>query len=345
MAIMRSLLSLALFLAAAYGCGEVSPRAEVVCYFKGDLTAKDVDPCKCTILVASDVTLDHDLKLTSDVDFTKLKALKARNPKLRLVASIGGENVKTETFSLVTSSVEGVANFTEGVVAFVTANGLDGLEVDWRWPGQNGGSKDKDDVTTLMKVVRLALDQKVHSVSRRTATEALAEDTTEAEDATEAPQDVTEAESATEASTDVPTTSAPEQEDESLGSDYLVLESGSEYEVTLRPEIEVRLEDTGHTIKEKKEDSHGKKQEKTATRPYRGSVKFTDYFKLSGVLTTTETPSTTPSSGWKIAKSSQASERKAKQEVEKERGAILMMTVSPHPEYLVKGYDLKALTK
>lgn len=72
---------------------------------------------------------------------------------------------------------------------------------------------------------------------------------------------------------------------------------------------------------------------------------FQDYFKLSGVLTTTETPSTTPSSGWKIAKSSQASERKAKQEVEKERGAILMMTVSPHPEYLVKGYDLKALTK
>lgn len=51
-------------------------------------------------------------------------------------------------------------------------------------------------------------------MSRRTATEALAEDTTEAEDATEAPQDVTEAESATEASTDVPTTSAPEQEDE-----------------------------------------------------------------------------------------------------------------------------------
>lgn len=68
------------------------------------------------------------------------------------MASIGAENVKTETFSVVTSSVESVANFTEGVVAFVTANGLDGLEVDWRWPGQNGGDKDKDDVTTLMKV-------------------------------------------------------------------------------------------------------------------------------------------------------------------------------------------------
>ncbi|KAK7077759.1 hypothetical protein SK128_016555 [Halocaridina rubra] len=88
---------------------------------------------------------------------------------MKLLASLGGPHVKAETFSLVTSSVEGVANFTEGLISFVASNQLDGIEIDWRWPGQHGGRKEIDDVSTLMKVVRLALDQRVHSVSRREA--------------------------------------------------------------------------------------------------------------------------------------------------------------------------------
>lgn len=85
-------------------------------------------------------------------DFTALAPLKETNPDLRIVASLGGSRVKAETFSLLTSSAEGLANFTQGASDFVREMALDGLEVDWRWPGQQGGAKDRQDLTTLMKV-------------------------------------------------------------------------------------------------------------------------------------------------------------------------------------------------
>ena len=89
---------------------------------------------------------------------------------MKLVVSIGGDNIKSETFSLITSSAEGISNFTKGVAKFISKNDIDGVEIDWRWPSKQGGVKDKDDLTTLMKVLRLAIDDQVHKVSKREAT-------------------------------------------------------------------------------------------------------------------------------------------------------------------------------
>lgn len=67
------------------------------------------------------------------------------------MASLGGNSVKRETFALLTSSVESVANLTQGAATFLEAHQLDGIEVDWRWPTTG---KDKEDLTTLVKVRR-----------------------------------------------------------------------------------------------------------------------------------------------------------------------------------------------
>ncbi|KAK3876870.1 hypothetical protein Pcinc_018368 [Petrolisthes cinctipes] len=436
-----TLLHLSLILAAAQSCGEVRPRAEVLCYYSGALpvSSSSLDPCLCTVIVAGPATLDNTFRPVSDIDFTELASLKTTNPHLKIVASLGGSRMKGETFSLLTSSVEGLANFTQGASDFINEMGLDGLEMDWRWPGQQGGAKDRQDLTTLMKVLRLVLDQQGHRVRRSDLTQQQHEDDTttttttelyttvqddtitittsddyttiptvedyyttiaadeeletvtpsmENENTAEYPttiQDIptiteeparttvtTESwtESVTEYIQSLITTIIPDlsqqEEEDSLGSDYLVLDTGSEYEVTLRPfhdQVRVR----GQKVKDittklvpyfRNNNNNNKgtgksKPEPSPELPNRGRVKFRDYYTAKTIPTTTVPNSTTSITskpeGWKLARKDDEDKEEAlllALEEDRQRPTnILMLTVAPKPEYIVKGYDLKELAK
>lgn len=60
--------------------------------------------------------------------------------------------MKAQAFELISSSKQTVANFSEEITAFVQEKNFDGIEIDWQWPGQKGGSKDRDQLTLLVKV-------------------------------------------------------------------------------------------------------------------------------------------------------------------------------------------------
>ncbi|KAK4298653.1 hypothetical protein Pmani_029009 [Petrolisthes manimaculis] len=440
-----TLLHLSLILAAAQSCGEVRPRAEVLCYYSGavPLSSSSLDPCLCTVIVAGPTTLDNTFRPVSDIDFTELASLKTTNPHLKIVASLGGSRMKGETFSLLTSSAEGLANFTQGASDFINEMGLDGLEMDWRWPGQQGGAKDRQQLTTLMKVLRLVLDQQGHRVRRSDLTQQHEDDTTTTTELYTTTQDdpittittttttddyatistiedyyttiatddeletvtpsmenentdeylttiqdiptVTEVPAATTTTTTLTTESwtesvteyiqslittiipdlSQQEEEDSLGSDYLVLDTGSEYEVTLRPlhdQVRVR----GQKVKDittklvpyfrnnNNNKGTGKsKPEPSPELPYRGRVKFRDYYTAKTIPTTTVPNSTTSITskpeGWKLARKDDEDREEALllalEDRQQRPTNILMLTVAPKPEYIVKGYDLKELAK
>ena len=79
-----------------------------------------------------------------------IEALRVQNPKLKILASLGGEAVKSATFSNFITDLESLNNLTSSINSYYRNGLLDGVELDWEWPFQEGGKKDR------IKLIRYA---------------------------------------------------------------------------------------------------------------------------------------------------------------------------------------------
>lgn len=91
-------------------------------------------------------------------NFATLNALKTRNPNLTILVSVGGWLWSTG-FSDMAVSTASRATFIDSVDAFVTRYKLDGLDIDWEYPGLIGSGhpfrrEDKQNYTLLVKELR-----------------------------------------------------------------------------------------------------------------------------------------------------------------------------------------------
>jgi chitinase len=100
---------------------------------------------------------DHDKE-----NFQILNALKAENPNLKVLVSVGGWGW-SGGFSDAVASKESRKKFVDSAVQFVLTHNLDGLDIDWEYPGQPGaGNKfrpeDKQNYTLMLKELRERFD-------------------------------------------------------------------------------------------------------------------------------------------------------------------------------------------
>ena len=79
-----------------------------------------------------------------------ITTIRKQNPRLRIVASLGGEAVKGSLFSSLITENESFSNLTSSINDFHKDDVIDGLEIDWEWPVRDGGKKDR------MKLIRYA---------------------------------------------------------------------------------------------------------------------------------------------------------------------------------------------
>jgi chitinase len=97
-----------------------------------------------------------------------LPTLKRANPKLKLVASVGGWSWSNR-FSDMASDVVARAAFVSSAVALLRRHGLDGLDIDWEYPGSIGircaegrnncdRADDKENFVALARALRAAFD-------------------------------------------------------------------------------------------------------------------------------------------------------------------------------------------
>jgi len=99
-------------------------------------------------------------------DFQNFKILnetKERNPHLKILISVGGWTW-SGGFSDMSLTDTSRAKFINSAVSFIEENNLDGIDIDWEYPGLPGNGnvnrpEDKENFTSLLKEMRSALDR------------------------------------------------------------------------------------------------------------------------------------------------------------------------------------------
>jgi chitinase len=106
-----------------------------------------------------------------DKNIATLVALKQENPSLTVLVSVGGW-IWSANFSDMALTRRSRSLFIESAVEFIHSNDLDGLDIDWEYPGQVGAGNhfrpaDKQNYTLLLKELRARFNQEEKKDHRR----------------------------------------------------------------------------------------------------------------------------------------------------------------------------------
>jgi chitinase len=105
-----------------------------------------------------------------EANFATLVGLKQQNPSLQVLVSVGGW-LWSGNFSDAALTKQSRSRFIESVAAFVERYKLDGLDIDWEYPGMTGAGnrfrpEDKRNYTLLLKELRARFDREQRRVGR-----------------------------------------------------------------------------------------------------------------------------------------------------------------------------------
>jgi chitinase len=176
---MRNILCLLLLLVGAGACstppGEgkavtanpTKSGVDIIAYYAGDSTAFKAYPTeKLTHIIYSFLHLKGNaVAFDKPEDKTTVKALvalKARNPKLKIMLSLGGWG-GCETCSQVFSAEKGRSDFARSVEEVLKATHTDGIDLDWEYPAIEGmpghrfAPEDRHNFTLLVQTLRQTL--------------------------------------------------------------------------------------------------------------------------------------------------------------------------------------------
>jgi chitinase len=137
----------------------------IVAYVTGWETPPDIPATKLThinyafarIDAAGNAVLPHP---GVPYHLAHLRSLKAKNPQLKVLLSVGGW--QAEGFSDAALTAASRETFARSVVALLREHSLDGVDLDWEYPGQSvAGIKsrpeDKQNFTALLREMRAKL--------------------------------------------------------------------------------------------------------------------------------------------------------------------------------------------
>jgi chitinase len=108
----------------------------------------------------------------SDVqNYAQLTALRKSNPRLTVLVSVGGWLWSTN-FSDMALTADSRSTFEDSVMEFVAKYDLDGLDIDWEYPGLTGAghpfrAEDKQNFTALLAELRARFDTVKKKTGRR----------------------------------------------------------------------------------------------------------------------------------------------------------------------------------
>ena len=132
-----------------------------------DITAENLPLEKLTHIVFSFTkVIDNKMAFDNDTYKAKLKELanqKENYPDLKVMIACGGWG-GSGGFSDMASTTQTRKIFIESVMSFLTEYNIDGLDIDWEYPGLPGignpyKQEDRENFTALMRELRVAMDE------------------------------------------------------------------------------------------------------------------------------------------------------------------------------------------
>uniref|UniRef100_A0A671VAW9 chitinase n=1 Tax=Sparus aurata TaxID=8175 RepID=A0A671VAW9_SPAAU len=123
----------------------------------------DIDPCLCTHLLYAFATIKNNQLATyewNDVElYSQFNALKNQNGNLKTLLSVGGWNFGSTGFSQMVLSSANRQTFINSVISFLREYEFDGLDIDWEYPANRGGSsQDKQYYSVFLEEMRAAFE-------------------------------------------------------------------------------------------------------------------------------------------------------------------------------------------
>ena len=135
--------------------------------FRGLVDSESIDADKITHINYAFVDVKDSIAwlrraATDTVNFRKLNSLKSKNADLKLLISIGGWSW-SENFSDAVLTQSSREKFALSAVEIVRQHHLDGIDIDWEYPGMPGEDnvfrpEDKQNFTLMFKTIREKLD-------------------------------------------------------------------------------------------------------------------------------------------------------------------------------------------
>lgn len=128
---------------------------------KGDrFSADKIDPTLCTHLVYSRANIDDEklvMKIGDekiDKGYENVLALKIKNPALKVMIAIGGQDIE-ENYSRLNSDPEKIKTFVTSAINFLQKHKFDGLHFELQYLYS---SEQLDGVTSLLTAIKFAFE-------------------------------------------------------------------------------------------------------------------------------------------------------------------------------------------
>jgi len=158
---------------------QVLPAEKVVVAYvfprEGVLVPGQIDPHLITrINYAFAIITDGRMATKTDLapqNFAALVSLRKENPSLTVLVSVGGWD-DSGGFSDAVLTEQTRQRFIESVMTFLKSYDLDGLDIDWEYPGMRGAghkfrAEDGANFTTLLKELRERFDRETATTGKR----------------------------------------------------------------------------------------------------------------------------------------------------------------------------------
>lgn len=147
--------------------GQEDSSYRIVAYAGGDMEYWKMDAAKLTHINYAFAHVNDEGEIffgdeaQAAQQLAKLQALKAKNPDLKLLVSVGGWGA--DGFSDAAYTEKSREVFSKSAVEMIKRYGLDGIDIDWEYPGQPGPGikyrkEDKETFTLMLKSLREHLD-------------------------------------------------------------------------------------------------------------------------------------------------------------------------------------------